>query len=244
MIDIHNHILPAWDDGPKTLAETFQMARQAVAGGTTVMVASPHRSWDGTFSHTSRVLERVQQLNDELALEGIPLEIVPGVEIPISLEMMDEVESGQLRPLGSGRHLLVEPPFPNLPDTLIPAVANVFKRGYSAVLAHPERNSVIQKQWSISRDLSFVKACAELGCVIQLTSGSIVGRFGHHALDVAKAIALHREWTIVIASDSHDSRDRTPGFLAEAKQTLARWIDDESAAEAMVNDLPRTIIGR
>ena len=42
MIDLHVHILPGIDDGPKTLEDSLEMARLAVADGITTMVATPH----------------------------------------------------------------------------------------------------------------------------------------------------------------------------------------------------------
>ena len=244
MIDLHNHILPDWDDGPSTLADTFTMARQAVSVGTTIMVATPHRMAYGFFSRADLVRNRVDLLNGELQLEGIALEIVAGVEIPISETIVEEVQSGKLSTLGSGRHLLIEPPFPNLPDNLLPAVDRIFEHGYEAILAHPERNAIVQRDWKDSQSLPFVTACAERGVVIQLTSGSIVGRFGKTAQEVCRAVVQNRAWKIIIASDSHDTKERTPLYMREAADTVAEWIGDLSAADAMVEDLPRQILMR
>ena len=66
MIDLHNHILPEWDDGPNTLDKALEMARQAVSVGTTVMVASPHRFCYGRQSLAHIVQERVDLLNSQL----------------------------------------------------------------------------------------------------------------------------------------------------------------------------------
>jgi protein-tyrosine phosphatase len=179
-----------------------------------------------------------------LSAHDIQLRILPGVEIPISQTMVDEVEAGELSTLGDGNYLLVEPPFTNLPDHLLPSISIVFQRGYRAVLAHPERNSSIQQAWKTSLSLDFVERCSDVGCVIQLTSGSILGRFGRTALEVCRAIVLSREFKLVIASDSHDSSDRTPGYLAEARDTVAEWLDDPDAAAKMVEDLPRVVISK
>jgi protein-tyrosine phosphatase len=42
VIDLHAHILPGVDDGPRSLEEALTMARLAVADGITTMVATPH----------------------------------------------------------------------------------------------------------------------------------------------------------------------------------------------------------
>ena len=90
MIDIHAHILPGVDDGPKNWDQALQMARLAVEDGITVMVATPHlykgRSVGSTHLNTREIiLQHVAQLKDKLYEEKIPLEILPGCDFPLSL---------------------------------------------------------------------------------------------------------------------------------------------------------------
>lgn len=42
MIDIHCHILPQLDDGPKSLEQSLEMCQQAVENGYTDIIATPH----------------------------------------------------------------------------------------------------------------------------------------------------------------------------------------------------------
>ena len=42
MIDIHSHILPAMDDGSRSIEESLQMARMAVESGVKAVTATPH----------------------------------------------------------------------------------------------------------------------------------------------------------------------------------------------------------
>ena len=48
MIDLHCHILPGIDDGPADMAESLDMARQAVLDGIHTIVATPH-SHNGVY---------------------------------------------------------------------------------------------------------------------------------------------------------------------------------------------------
>jgi len=45
MIDLHTHILPGIDDGPATIEGSLELARAAVAAGTSTLVATPHVNW-------------------------------------------------------------------------------------------------------------------------------------------------------------------------------------------------------
>ena len=42
MIDIHAHILPAIDDGPKTIEESIEICKVAANDGIKKIVATPH----------------------------------------------------------------------------------------------------------------------------------------------------------------------------------------------------------
>src|SRR6266850_1401779 len=44
MVDLHCHILPGLDDGPKTIEESIAMAESAIAEGVTRIAATPHSS--------------------------------------------------------------------------------------------------------------------------------------------------------------------------------------------------------
>ena len=80
----------------------------------------------------------------------------------------------------------------------------------------------------------------EAGCWLQLTAGSIAGRFGEVSQQVAWQI-LKNGWAHVIATDAHNLQHRPPclreGFLAAAD------IVGESAAWRMVSQRPAQILG-
>src|SRR6202043_2109784 len=59
MVDIHCHILPGLDDGPKTMEESLAMAESAIEDGITHVVATPHASSEFAFNY-----RRVRQGRD------------------------------------------------------------------------------------------------------------------------------------------------------------------------------------
>jgi protein-tyrosine phosphatase len=238
MYDLHNHILPGIDDGASDLQESLIMARTAVSVGTTVMAATPHRFYQGREMTVERVEESVQVLQSQLDTQNVPLRIVPGVEIGMRPDTVDALRAGRLSRIGGqkGKFALIEPPFEELPDFCWPIIEGVLALSITPILAHPERNATIQK------DLAFPGQCAARGVIIQLTAGSIVGKFGAKAQACAQRIALNRGWKIIIGSDAHDAYDRTPGDLADAADRVAGWIGDASAARVMVDDLPASLL--
>ena len=173
-VDIHNHILPGIDDGAPNLGHAVEMARQAVACGTDTMVATPHRAYGlRRTAPPEWVRGQVLAVQTMLDREGIPFNVVPGVEIPLGPLVADELASGQLLTLGdAGTWALIEPPFDRIPRDGLDNLRAVRDAGFDVVLAHPERCGEIQ------RNLNFVEACAALGCAFQLTTGSLLGPFG------------------------------------------------------------------
>ena len=226
------------DDGARNIAEALEMARQAVAAGTDTMVATPHRGWFlGRPARPEAVREHVAGLQESLNRARIPLKVVPGVEIKMAPRVADDLVNGEAGTLGDAGHwALIEPPFDRIPAGGIESLRKVIEAGFRIVLAHPERCAEVQQS------LVFLEACAELGLAFQLTSGSLLGRFGPRALATAHAIlARANDWSLVIASDTHDLHDRSCALLGEARDAAALLVGVEQAQE-MVDARPRAMI--
>ena len=237
--DIHNHILPGVDDGAPSMGHSVEMARQAVAGGTDLLAATPHRKYYTRKSAANDWLrERVQQVNKMLKIEHIPLTVVPGLEIPLTSAVAGELLRGELMTLGdAGISVLIEPPFEGLPEDAVASLQAIRDAGFEVVLAHPERNGDIQ------HDLTFLDLCAPMEITLQLTSGSLLGMFGMAAQATAYAILQRwRDWPIIIASDGHDLRERTVTRMRDARDAAAAVVGYDEADE-MVDLRPRALLG-
>ena len=110
MIDLHSHILRGIDDGARTLEDSLDIARSAVADGITVISGTPHVRDD--WPTDAGVMEyRVAELRAELQSAGIALDIRTGGEIAV--EWLTKLPVEELRRFGLGgpRYLLVETPY-------------------------------------------------------------------------------------------------------------------------------------
>ena len=143
LIDLHCHVLPGIDDGPDSDEGALALARVAVALGTHVIVATPHRSprWPTEPAAVTAGAERLAGL---LAAAGIDLELYTGAEIALEeAGRLDDATLSQLA-LGHGHHLLLESPHGPAGDRLEHTVSELLGRGHGIVLAHPERSPVFQ----------------------------------------------------------------------------------------------------
>ena len=65
-VDIHTHILPGIDDGPREMSTALDIARRAVVDGTEIMVATPHQRDVMLGSSVQHVRNLVSELNGRL----------------------------------------------------------------------------------------------------------------------------------------------------------------------------------
>jgi protein-tyrosine phosphatase len=232
MIDLHTHILPGIDDGPATIEGSLELARAAVAAGTSTLVATPHVSW--TYPNDAATIAAlVDRLNARLRAEGIELEILAGAEIAMTrLIDMRGPELSDLR-LGEGPFLLVEPPFAPAVTGLDALVFDLQRQGYEILLAHPERCPAFHREPDMLQE--FVNE----GILTSVTAGSLVGRFGSEVRRFALMMA-REGWIYNVTSDTHDPVKRPPGVLAELRQAglepLEDWLVEEVPAAILSGD--------
>jgi len=239
MIDIHSHILPGIDDGAGDLEEALEMARLAVADGIRVMVATPHlfkhQSMDlDAINEKSVILERLDRFRDRLAAEGIALEILPGCDVPLSADTLRLLAEDRVLTVNDGkRYLLLELPHFSMPPALEDICFRLQSLGITPVITHPERQPLILE--SPERLARLV----ELGCLAQLTAGSLTGTFGRRVAKVSRQLVKNGHIHL-LASDAHNTRGRPP-ILSRAVTELSKLIGPERA-RAMVTRTPEKII--
>ena len=222
MIDIHSHILPGLDDGPKTEDESLELARAAVATGTRAMVATPHIRSDHPFAH-ERIEELAARLRERLATEGVELDVLTGGEIALSeLDLIDDERLRDLA-LGAGDCVLVECPYSPVGELLEGMLADLRRRGFRAVLAHPERSpAFLDEPARLAR-------LVESGVLTSITAASMEGRFGKPprrlCVQMLKDGLVHD-----VASDAHSARGRPPGMIRgfEALASELRGLEDQA----------------
>ncbi|HKP17504.1 MAG TPA: CpsB/CapC family capsule biosynthesis tyrosine phosphatase [Gaiellaceae bacterium] len=236
MIDLHSHILRGVDDGARSLEQSLEIARAAVADGITAIAATPHVRDD--WPTDAGVMEyRVAELRAELEQAQIPLDIRPGGEIALDwLVRMPEDELRRFALAGNPRYLLIEMPYfgwsLRLPDELFALVA----RGVTPVLAHPERNSAVQ------RDPARLRPLVDAGVLVQVTAASLDGRLGAAPRECGLRL-IGAGLAHMLVSDAHHASVREVGLTAAANAVasaeLAAWLtQDVPAAILSDTELP------
>ncbi len=234
MIDLHCHILPGVDDGPRTMVESVALARAARRAGIDTLVATPHVSAD--IPTTAETVRRgVEALNARLAAEQVGVTVLPGGEIDILWSStLDDAELDALR-LGGGDWLLMECPLAQAAGPFWLVLRDLEARGYGIVLAHPERCPAIR------RDPRLLTELLSTGMLSSITAGSLLGRFGEEVRRFSFWM-LEKGLVHNITSDAHDATRRPPE-LRRARGLLDREFPGTGSLTGWMTDvLPAAVL--
>ncbi len=229
MVDVHCHLLPGLDDGPETLEESLQMAEMAIADGTTHVIATPHASSRYPFSPEA-VAEAAGRLRQAL---GERLHLATGCDFHLSPENLHELfQQPRQFTLNGGSYLLLELSDFAIPPGFEDTLYRLQQLGLRPILTHPERNPLLRKATARLDDW------IGRGCLVQITAGALLGRFGPEA--ERAAVEWVRSGRVhLVASDAHNTTRRPPG-LRQAYLQLAR-LAGEAVARALVADNPLAV---
>ena len=231
MIDLHSHILWGIDDGARSLEDSLDIARAAVAGGITVIAGTPHVRDD--WPTDAGVMEqRVAELRAQLEQAGIPLDVRPGGEIAV--DWLARLPLDELRRFGLGgnpRYLLVETPYYGWPRDLAERLFALRASGITPVLAHPERNEEVQShpEWLVP--------IVQSGVLVQVTAASVDGRIGRHVQGCGLRL-IEEGLAHMLASDAHHASVRAVGMAAAVEA-----VGNEALAAWLTSDVPAAIVG-
>jgi protein-tyrosine phosphatase len=234
MIDLHAHVLPGLDDGPRDLAAAVALCARAAADGTQTMVATPHM-YNGVYEVTrEQVMGGVAGLAAELERQAVPLRVLPGADLHVDEGLPEAVRSGRAVTIADGgKYLLLELD----PETVTPGIERLLFQlrlaKVTPIITHPERIEEVQR--NPLRMLPLVEA----GVPMQITAMSLTGGFGRSAQECAREM-VRRRLAHVVASDAHSADGRGPG-LSAARRVVEELAGAEEA-EAMFALRPKAVI--
>lgn len=232
MIDIHCHLLPEVDDGPKSWEVAIEMCRMAASDGITHAVATPHAN-DRYAYNREYLLGLLGELQSRID-PALPLQLSLGCDFHLSFENLERVlEQPHTYTIGETDYLLVELSNYSVPTQLADCFFRLGDRGLIPILTHPERNPILQQ--TPQRVLEW----ADHGCLIQVTGSSLTGFWGERPESVARWL-LDRSAVHILASDAHDTKRRIPNL--SAARAAAEKIVGAEYADALVDGNPGAIV--
>jgi protein-tyrosine phosphatase len=232
MIDIHHHCLPGVDDGPRELDEAAEMCRMAADEGIETIVATPHvlRGRWQSFK-PDELHARIETLREK---SGDRPRLLLGSEYFFAHDMVEVLQAGSaIVPLAGSRYVLVELASNNVPPMIEQPLYRAQLGGWIPIIAHPERNLVLQSRPELVGEL------IEHGARMQVTAGSLTGDFGPAAQRAAQSW-ITQGLVHFVATDAHNTTKRPP--RVQAAIAVLKDLAGPEVAEALTHRNPLAVI--
>lgn len=224
MIDFHTHILPAVDDGSRSVSMTVSMCRMEQEQGIGSIVATPHfYAGEDSVGHflerRTESLKRARAAVEESFPEGGP-HLVPGAEV-YYFPGIGRAEMLSRLCIEGTRTLLLEMPFCPWTDEMYRDVRRILRnQELNVVLAHIERYVRYQRDMAVWDRILHME-----NLYPQMNAGAFSDwkkrRF---------CLRFLEERDVLLGSDCHNLTDRPPN-MQSGRKVIRRKLGAERAAE-------------
>lgn len=200
IVDFHSHLIPAVDDGSRSVEQSLDSLAAMAAQGITTVVTTPH--FDASLTRDAAALaQRLGEFDagfarlSEAAVHrtGLPT-LKRGTEVMLDEPDVDLADA-RIR-LDGGRFVLCEFPGLRLPPNAEWGIKNLIARGWQPIVAHPERYRNLDDRFESLAKLR------EAGAFFQMNAGSLIGQHGETPQRAAKRL-LRQGWVEYLSSDYH-----------------------------------------
>jgi len=221
MIDIHSHLIFGVDDGSNCLEESVRMIEKAKMQNINTIIATPHFqkgifNGDGVEDKFRILAERAAEYSMDIRL---------GKEMFADEWVINIINHQRYSTTGGLPYIpyiLVELPYNASFSYVASFISRVTKVNIDIIIAHPERNRRIMKNFN-----EFISLVRATNCRIQVDAGSIAGVYGVFVKEIARQM-LKMKAVDFVASNAHTPDDYTSIFSAAA-QKIYRLCGEEYA---------------
>lgn len=194
-VDIHSHLLPGIDDGSPDVEESISLIAKLKELGIDQFICTPH-IFKELYPNTA------ETINDALELTKVALRKANlNVSISAAAEYMLDENFGISDSMMAlpNRHILVEMSYLNETPNIEQIIFNLQIKGYTVILAHPERYNFYHK------DYDKVHRFHDMGVMLQLNLLSITGYYGRE-VKIASEYMLKNKLYRLVGTDLHHDK--------------------------------------
>lgn len=197
--DIHSHLIPGIDDGVKSLEEAELIIKRFIQAGYTKLITSPHVMSDSFRNTPETIIGGLTQLKAYLEERNVSIKIEAAAEYYLDEDLIQKVEDNEKLLSFGKNYLLFETNFMTEPLQLKEFIFLLSTRGYTPVLAHPERYIYLHNNFESLEDL------LNRGVLFQINISSLSGYYSLPAKKVAQKL-IERGWVHFLGSDCHSEQ--------------------------------------
>lgn len=217
MIDFHTHILPAIDDGSRSIEQTKELLRQAQEQGIHHILATPHFYADRDSA--GRFLKKREESFAEVKKLSEKEDWIPEIRTAAEVYYFPGIGKADVLPrlcMEGSRLLLLELPFAQWTSGIYRDVEDIIdKQKLTVMLAHVERYYEFQKDKRTWRDMF------ELPVYAQINAGSFL-RHSKRSFALKFIKAGHQ---VLLGSDCHNPEIR-PSNLKAGREVISKKLGD------------------
>jgi len=193
--DMHSHVLHNLDDGAENLEESVQILTKFVELGYKKAILTPHIMGDAYQNTPVGIREKLSLLKNVAHGLGIQIECAAEYYIDESfykkLELNEEILS-----FGSNKYVLIETSYINESSYLTHVCFELQSKGFSPVLAHPERYTYMYDDFKKYKDMF------ERGLLFQINLNSLVGYYSDTSKKIAEKL-IDNKMVHFVGTDCH-----------------------------------------
>lgn len=230
MTDTHSHILFNIDDGSNNIEESIAILKEMAEVGFKHVILTPHYIEGTEYSVTNEEKDiRFALLEKRIKEENLDITIHLGNEIFLHNNLIASIEGAKCYGLNKSNYLLVELPFHNQIRGLIDILYEFKVKGYTPIIAHPERYTYLQD----NPDL--VDKLKEEGTLFQCNYSSILGYYRKDAERLIKYM-LKKHYVDYLGTDIHHiNKAFVLDNFDKIKKNIIKITGDEYFNEIMEN---------
>ena len=229
-VDTHSHIVFGADDGAESLKEALELLKADRDEGAYAVFATPHYGRENGYApDAAGVMQKFELLKERAAEEVPEVRLYPGTEWYCAWDLGDRVHRRDGFRMNDTEYVLAEfleygmthEPWEKISGNL----AELRKRGFRPVLAHPERYGALQEEWERVRILH------EDGVLMQVNAYDLELNWSVRPRELAQWMAKERLIEF-IGSDMHGL---PPKRMPKMKEGVA-WLyehTDEAYADTV-----------
>jgi protein-tyrosine phosphatase len=197
--DMHSHLVPGVDDGAQDLDTALDLVRGFVRLGYKKLITTPHILWELYQNTPDTIGAGMNVLREAVHAEGLPIELHAAAEYFVDDHFAGEV-AGTAPLLTLNKDLvLVEASAMAFHGDFKQIIFDLQLKGYTPVIAHPERYILLKKDPSFFDDLRYN------GCLFQLNLMSLVGHYGVLSKDLAE-LFIKKGFYDFVGTDLHHAQ--------------------------------------
>ena len=224
--DLHSHLIPGIDDGAQTIEESIILIQRMMDFGFSKLITTPHIMADYYRNTSDIILSGLELLQNELLKRNMNVEVQAAAEYYLDETFENKLDKGDILLLGN-EYLLFELSFINYPNNLFEIIDKILQKGYTPMLAHPERYPYL------TGSVENYERIKEAGCYLQLNTLSLTGHYGKQTQKIAEDM-VDRYLVDFLGSDLHRMKHADMLLKALSMPYLTKLLSDYQLQNEML----------